>query len=103
MSGGSLDYIQYKLDDTAGQIISRSHGRKDGALLRAFASHLKKIGEACHAIEWDFSGDSSMEPKDHDLIRSLMERGAELKQAIIEAKDAYTTLEIAIEEAEAKR
>ena len=92
MSGGSLDYIQYRIDETAGAIVSRSHGRKDAVLLRAFAKHLTLLGEICHAIEWDFSGDSSLTQKDYEIIKAAIGGGAVLGQALAEARDAHARL-----------
>jgi len=92
MSGGSLDYIQYKIDETAGQIVSRASGRDDAVLLRAFAKHLLVIGSICHQIEWDFSGDSSLTAKDHEAIKAAIGPGAILAQAVEEARGAHERL-----------
>ena len=83
MSGGALDYIQYKLDDAA-DTIRRS--RPKDALLMAFAKHIDEIGIALHDIEWDLSGDSSLSEKEREYIRSLMKRDAEIDVLVEEGK-----------------
>lgn len=101
MSGGSLDYVQHPIDDAARIIIQRSGDREDGLLLRAFAKHLFAIGEALHAIEWDFSNDSSLKEEDWAKIKALIGPKAGLEQAIEEAKKVSSALRRAIHEAEA--
>jgi hypothetical protein len=92
MSGGSLDYIQYKIDDAAGTILTRAWGRTDAVLLRAFAKHLLAIGLLCHKIEWDFSGDASLNEADYEAIKKIMGGGTLLDQAVLEAREAHTNL-----------
>lgn len=92
MSGGSFDYIQHKIDDAARQIIAGSTNRTDGVLLRAFGKHLLEIGRICHEIEWDFSGDSSLKPKDHKAIQAAIGAGAVLAEGLEEAMAAHEKL-----------
>ena len=47
MSGGSLNYGQYKIDEIADMIFGRSKSQ----LHKAFAKHLKLVGQAVHDIE----------------------------------------------------
>ena len=54
MSGGSLDYAYYLLNDSIDAIRSRA----DRAEHRAFVAHLVKVSQALHDIEWMFSGDT---------------------------------------------
>lgn len=57
MSGGSYDYFFHRVDDMANRI-GLEHERT--RLVRtAFKAHLSKVAEACRAIEWVDSGDSS--------------------------------------------
>lgn len=72
MSGGSLDYIQYRIDDAADRIERNSFRRSDGVLLCEFAKLLREVGEACHDIEWDFSSDQSLDEKAYARIRKLI-------------------------------
>jgi hypothetical protein len=53
MSGGSLDYACYKVENAAGSIRSMSQD----PLHIAFAAHLDKVAKALHDIEWLFSCD----------------------------------------------
>jgi hypothetical protein len=99
MSGGSLDYIQYKIDETAREILRRSVDRPDAVLLRAFANHLLTVGKLCHTIEWDFSGDSSLNDDDRKAIKAAIGGQAVLKQALDEAIQAHKNLGLAITEA----
>lgn len=92
MSGGSLDYVQNPIDDAARQIIARAAGRKDSVLLRAFGNHLLRIGQICHDIEWDFSGDSELKAKDHAEIKDAVGHGAVLAQAVADAREAHSNL-----------
>ena len=53
MSGGCLNYVYGKVEETAHRIEARSNK----ASHRAFAKHLLKVSEALHDIEWVFNGD----------------------------------------------
>ena len=46
MSGGSLDYICYKLDD----VIDTVESRATTTLQKAFAQHLKDVAKALHDL-----------------------------------------------------
>lgn len=52
MSGGSYDYVCYKIDDAASDLIGQSCPER-----RALGHLMLKIGKAMHAIEWVDSGD----------------------------------------------
>lgn len=71
MSGGSLEYFFLRMQDVAGEIRSRSSGRTDGVLLRAFASHLDDLSTLIRAVEWDFSNDSDLSPEDHSKLLAI--------------------------------
>lgn len=49
MSGGSMDYLCYKVES--------ANFRMTTALRRAFYMHLQNVAKALHAIEWNDSGD----------------------------------------------
>jgi len=88
MSGGSLDYVYGKVEDTARTIIERSRN----PLHLAFAKHLIKVSQALHDLEWVFSGDSS-EPDEEDAIRAVIHPKEELESAKEEAEIALRNLE----------
>jgi hypothetical protein len=48
MSGGSYDYLCYKVQEAAIRLCDST----EPAYRRAFGLHLKKIAEALHDIEW---------------------------------------------------
>ena len=54
MSGGSLDYVCYGVEDAAVKVMNAS----TSPLHMAFAQHLTKVGKALHAMEWMLSGDT---------------------------------------------
>ena len=53
MSGGSMDYLTYKVDEAADQLMNKNNT----PLQRAFGAHLKKVAKALHDVEWVWSGD----------------------------------------------
>lgn len=53
MSGGSLDYICWKVEQAANDIRSQA----TSPLQKAFAEHLDDVAKALHDIEWVFSYD----------------------------------------------
>ena len=55
MSGGSLDYICFRVEETAETL----KGKNNPAYVRAFGEHLTKVAEALKDIEWVMSGDKS--------------------------------------------
>lgn len=102
MSGGSLDYIQYKIDEAADAIDRRSRNHPGGVTLRAFASFLRDVGVACHKIEWDLSADSMLGPDEYAALERLMGPRAVLATAIAEAREARANLDDAITRAGAQ-
>jgi RNase P/RNase MRP subunit p30 len=98
MSGGSLDYICFKVEVASSSIRERATCPEH----IAFADHLDKVAAALHDIEWMFSGDTSS----GDEIPAIMEciTPAEVLDATIdEAKIATERLEKALENAKGKR
>lgn len=79
MSGGSLDYVCFKVDDAA-DTISR---RADGPLHKAFAAHLVKVAKALHDIELNFSGDTGP-GDDHAAILACISAD-DVRQSAIDA------------------
>ena len=58
MSGGSLEYVHWKVEEAACSIRSRaSDSGCNVSMLLAFADHLDKVAKALHDVEWTFSGD----------------------------------------------
>lgn len=87
MSGGSLDYAQYKLDEIAEMVAARA----TTALHRAFAAHLVAVGKALHDLEWVWSCDYG--PGDEvEAIRAVVAPSAELDCATAHALAAAAEL-----------
>lgn len=63
MSGGSWDYLCYKIEDAAQRLQSSKNPTR-----KAFGNHLKLIADAMHDIEWVDSADKSQ----GDEIASIM-------------------------------
>ena len=53
MSGGSMDYLTYKVDEAADQLTNKNNT----PLQRALGEHLRKVAKALHDVEWVWSGD----------------------------------------------
>lgn len=90
MSGGSMDYLCYKVEEAT--------FRLDTAMRRAFAKKMNLFAKCLHAIEWNDSGDG--DSKEDELLRELLGPHAELEQLISEARAAQSALAEAIAEAE---
>ncbi len=88
MSGGSLDYVCYKLDDAI-EVIER---RATTVLQIAFAKHLKDVAKALHDLEWVFSGDYS-DGDDVDALRKVVNKEMELEAATNNARIALKQLQ----------
>ncbi len=83
MSGGSLDYIEYRIEEAANTIMS--HAPKD-ALLQALAIHLLKLAPILHDVEWDLSGDATLTEIERRKISSFLGETADLEYLVSEAK-----------------
>jgi hypothetical protein len=94
MSGGSLDYVYFKVDEAAHSIRSRSRN----PLHHAFAKHLVKVSKALHDLEWVYSGDCC-EPSEEKAIREVLHPSDEIESAKEEAEIALQNLERAIKNA----
>lgn len=92
MSGGALDYGQYKLDTIADEIDLRART----PLERAFAAHLRKVGIAVHDLEWVWSGDTSL-GSEEAAIRAVVSPADVLETATKSAEVALADLTAALE------
>ena len=88
MSGGSLDYVCYKLDDAI-EVIER---RATTVLQKAFAKHLKDVAKALHDLEWVYSGDYS-DGDDVEALRKVVNKEMELEAATNDARTALKQLQ----------
>ena len=88
MSGGSLDYVCYKLDDAI-EVIER---RATTVLQKAFAAHLKDVSKSLHDLEWVFSGDYS-DGDDVEALRKVVNKEMELEAATNDARIALKQLQ----------
>jgi hypothetical protein len=98
MSGGSLDYICFKVEVASSSIRERATCPEH----IAFANHLDNVSAALHDIEWVLSGDTGL----GDEIPAIMECIAPsdvLDVAIDEAKIAAERLEKALETVKVKK
>jgi hypothetical protein len=82
MSGGSLDYVYFKVEEASERI-----GCSENPLHRAFADHLVIVSEALKAVEWNYSGDTGEEPANL-AIRKVLGDSAEAKALDILKQDA---------------
>ena len=87
MSGGSLDYVCYKVDDAIDTIEKRA----TTVLQKAFAAHLKDVSKALHDLEWVYSGDYS-EGQEVESLRKVINKEMELKAATEQAEFALKQL-----------
>jgi len=56
MSGGSFDYLYFKVEEMADQVgIVKSKEEIE------FANFIRKVAKLMHSIEWAYSGDTSIE------------------------------------------
>ena len=67
MSGGSYDYVCYKVEEMADQLKN-----DPSELRRAFAEHLFLVAKAMHDIEWVDSGDYGQDG-DVNAINAVLE------------------------------
>jgi hypothetical protein len=88
MSGGSWDYLTYKVDEAADRLIASANARR-----RALGKHVRLVAKALHDIEWNDSGDGAAnEPGSIDavlnhrgaLLSTIKEEAAELRRILDE-------------------
>lgn len=77
MSGGSWDYLCYKVADAANQLVKSKCPRR-----KSFGHHLRLVAEALHDIEWVDSCDLG----EGDEIKNIM-------KCITPREVLYTSLE----------
>jgi hypothetical protein len=90
MSGGSLDYACYKVEEIAGQVASRA----ETPLHRAFAEHLQLVAGALHDLEWVWSCDYGP-GREVEAISAVVSRAdvlAAATQRAIKARDELSAL-----------
>ncbi len=95
MSGGSLDYICFKVEEAASSIRSRATCAEH----RAFAAHLAKVAEALHDIEWVFSGDTRT-PREIPAIMAVISKSEVIEASLESARAARDELTALIANAE---
>lgn len=88
MSGGSLDYICFKVEEAASSI----RGRNISILHNAFANHLFDVAKALHDIEWVLSSDMS-KGDDTQSIKKVINPKKHLEEVIKEAKQISAELQ----------
>ena len=89
MSGGSMDYLCFKVED---QVVKLKESRSP--LRRAFAEHLVLVSKALHDIEWVDDGDYSS-PTDEISIKAVFENAGNdqiIKHMMLEAKELIKEL-----------
>ena len=62
MSGGHYDYKTFQVKEFADMIETQNDQRRI-----AFKELMSKVAEACHAIEWEDSGDTGKEDTDEAI------------------------------------
>lgn len=95
MSGGSYDYLCYKIDDMADRLVAS----KD-PLRRAFGKHLLLVSKAAKSVEWVDSGDYGPGDEREDIAAVLGDiKGAVLKELVAEAASLIERLQKAVDDA----
>lgn len=89
MSGGSMDYLSYKVEGAA--------FRENTPERKAFRLHLRKVAKALHKIEWNDSGDGA--DGESEAIRACTGDGPVLDVAIDDAHEAAKVLRAELERA----
>ena len=105
MSGGSLDYAQFKIDDIARSLTAEAYRNGNPPEWRAFINLLQLVGTALHDIEWATSGDTEIGSEIPAIKAALGPKAEELilAELIEDAKKAKLALETAIKNAETIR
>ena len=94
MSGGSWDYLCFKVDEAADRLVNS----KD-PLRKAFGIHLDLVAKALHDIEWVDSGDTS--PGDErKAILNVIRKEDELAVLVEEATKIRDRLDELLKEIE---
>tara|TARA_B110001452_G_scaffold13737_1_gene11328 strand:- start:109 stop:399 length:291 start_codon:yes stop_codon:yes gene_type:complete len=88
MSGGSLDYLCYKVGEVADQLT----GKNNTTLQRAFGEHLKKVEKALHDVEWVLSGNYGT-GDDEKAIKEVLQDSTDQKVLAILKSDAVKLID----------
>ena len=92
MSGGSYNYLCYKIEEEANRLQLEGGCRAaSSSLRRAFKAHLYKVAKAMHAIEWNDSNDGH--DGETDLIRACLGEGEEIAATIAQAESIIESAE----------
>ncbi len=94
MSGGSWEYICYKVQDAADRLC-----RSNDSHRKAFGNHLRLVGEALHSIEWVDSGDYSPGDEIKDIMACIKHQDV-LNSSVDDAKEMIQRLQKIIDEIE---
>lgn len=88
MSGGSLDYVSFRVEEAAATIRARC----PDPLHQAFATHLELVANALHECEWVLSCDTG--PGDDEAaIRAVVSPEMEMAAAVAKAAIAASDLD----------
>ena len=82
MSGGSMDYLCYKVEEAT--FATNTPERK------AFYKHLKQVAKALHDIEWNDSGDGAED--EGAAIRACLNKSDVLDATVEDARRALREL-----------
>lgn len=100
MSGGSYDYLCYKIEDASKEIQSRN----DNGHRAAFAQLLKLVAKAMHDIEWVDSCDYGKKDEIEAIIKCfkyfLNKKDMDLLERKIDIYDELNLMKASIFEAE---
>ena len=95
MSGGSLDFVYFKVDEAAREI-SRESATSRIPELKAFKDHLVKVAEVLHDVEWFLSGDYTEETM-VESIKKLLSEEQVLDALVKEAEEISVKLKNQLE------
>ena len=76
MSGGSMDYLCYKIEEASFSLGTPAR--------RAFKKHLHLISKALKAIEWNDSGDGADD--EEELIQKCLGKGDVINACVEDAR-----------------
>jgi hypothetical protein len=88
MSGGSYDYLCYKIEEAARRLCSKD----EPDYRRAFGAHLFKVAEAMHDVEWCDDADMSPGADEKSIMECITKRDC-YDQILQEIKEVQDRLE----------
>ena len=94
MSGGSLDYCYYKVEDAARRIageVASIECPKRKAKWAAFAKHVWLIATALHDVEWVISSDYGEDGAD-EAIDAVISNKMLIQEATAQAREIHKLL-----------